>query len=73
MAQKDVICTPIGVIHSGFISPESTPLQSAFASGSTGEVTLFPEFGDGLKDIDGFSHVILVYHFHLSRGLFSYL
>ena len=68
MARKEIIHTPIGVIHSSFISPESTPLQSAFAGSSTGEVVLFPEFGDGLKDIDSFSHIILIYQFHLSRG-----
>ncbi|GAB6135045.1 hypothetical protein JCM16307_05930 [Thermococcus prieurii] len=28
---------------------------------------MFPEYADGLKDIEGFSHIILIYHFHLAR------
>jgi len=59
---------PIGVIRSPFIDPEGRPIQSSAAQGVTGTVELEPEFADGLKDLDGFSHIILIYHFHLSKG-----
>ena len=59
---------PIGVIHSPFKEPKGTPIQPAAATGTRGTVEVFPEYAKGLKDIDGFSHIILIYHFHLSRG-----
>ena len=58
----------IGIIHSPFIEPEGMPIQSAGAAGSQGQVEVFPEFSEGLKDLDGFSHIILLYHFHRSRA-----
>jgi len=59
---------PIGVIHSPFKEPKGTPIQPAAAKETRGTVEVFPEYAKGLKDVDGFSHLILIYHFHLSRG-----
>jgi len=59
---------PIGVIHSPFKEPEGTPIQPAGAKGTDGIAEIFPEYAEGLKDIEGFSHIILLYHFHLSKG-----
>ena len=59
---------PIGVIHSPFKEPKGTPIQPAAAKGISGTVAVFPEYAEGLKDIEGFSHIILIYHFHLSSG-----
>ena len=58
---------PIGVIHSPFKEPKGTPIQSAGAEDVEGTVEVFPEYADGLKDIEGFSHLFLLYHFHLSE------
>ena len=44
------------------------PLQPAGAVGIQGTVEVFEEYQSGLKDIDGFSHIILLYHFHRSRS-----
>lgn len=44
------------------------PIQSSGALGIKGTVELFTEYAAGLKDIDGFSHIILVYHFNLAKG-----
>lgn len=63
-----IIFTPIGVIRTGFTAREGTPIQPAFAADVPGRVEVFPEYADGLKDLDGFSPVILVYHLHLSEG-----
>ena len=57
----------IGIIHSPFKEPKGTPIQPIAAQGNDGTVELFKEYTEGLKDLDGFSHVILVYHFHLSK------
>ena len=59
---------PIGVIHSPFKEAKGTPIQPSGAIGIEGTVEVFPEYGAGLKDIDGFSHLILLYHFHLTEG-----
>jgi tRNA-Thr(GGU) m(6)t(6)A37 methyltransferase TsaA len=56
----------IGIIYSPFKEPRGTPIQSIAARGIEGTVEVFQEYSEGLKDIGGFSHVILVYHFHLS-------
>ncbi len=59
---------PIGVIHSPFKGVEGMPIQPTGARGVKGTVDVFAEYCAGLKDIEGFSHIILVYHLHLSRG-----
>ncbi|HHR86119.1 MAG TPA: tRNA (N6-threonylcarbamoyladenosine(37)-N6)-methyltransferase TrmO, partial [Candidatus Acetothermia bacterium] len=43
-------------------------IQPAGAEGITGTVEVFDRFAEGLKDLDGFSHVILIYHLHRSSG-----
>jgi len=55
---------PIGVIHSPFQTIQDMPIQSVGATGIRGEVELLAEFAAGLKDLEGFSHIILLYHFH---------
>jgi tRNA-Thr(GGU) m(6)t(6)A37 methyltransferase TsaA len=60
--------TPIGIIHSPFRELQGMPIQPAGAVGVKGTVELFEEFRGGLKDLDGFSHIILLYHFHRSQG-----
>jgi len=57
----------IGVIKTPFKEKRGTPIQPKAARGVKGVVEVFEEFKEGLKDIDGFSHIILIYHFHLSK------
>jgi tRNA (Thr-GGU) A37 N-methylase len=47
--------SPIGVIHSGHIVPEKTPIQPVYAGSCTGTVEVLPEYADGLDDLDGTS------------------
>lgn len=54
----------IGLIHSPFKNIREMPIQSVGASGIKGIVEVFPAFTEGLKDVEGFSHIILLYHFH---------
>ena len=58
----------IGVIHTPFTKPKGMPIQPAGAVGVKGTVEVFEEYRAGLKDLDGFSHVVLLYHFHRSQG-----
>jgi len=65
---NEIKYNPIGVIHSPFKEPRGTPIQPSGAAGTDGTVEIFPAYIEGLKDVEGFSHIILIYHFHLSRG-----
>lgn len=58
---------PIGVIHTPFTESEKTPLHPA-RSQATGTVEVFPEYAQGLQDVEGMSHLILLYVFHRSQG-----
>ena len=64
----DIIYQPIGHIYSPFVDPNGMPIQPPGAKGVQGNIEIFPKFEKGLKDLDGFSHIILIYHFHLARG-----
>jgi len=59
---------PIGVIRSPFTKIEGMPIQPTGAIGIQGSIEIFPEYQEGLKDLDGFSHIVLLYHFHRSEG-----
>ena len=58
---------PIGIIHSPFESVKGVPIQPTAAAGIRGSVEILPQFAAGLQDLDGFSHVILIYHFDRVR------
>ncbi|MEW5759213.1 MAG: tRNA (N6-threonylcarbamoyladenosine(37)-N6)-methyltransferase TrmO [Candidatus Thermoplasmatota archaeon] len=57
--------TPIGIIHSPYKNKEEIPIQ-AYLSEEVGEIEVFDDYVEGLKDIEGFSHIVIVYFFHLS-------
>ncbi|MFH2102383.1 MAG: tRNA (N6-threonylcarbamoyladenosine(37)-N6)-methyltransferase TrmO [Chloroflexota bacterium] len=63
----EVIFRPIGIIHSPFDRLEDMPIQPTSDLSAAGTVEIFPEFVDGLKDLGGFSHIYLLYHFHKVR------
>jgi tRNA-Thr(GGU) m(6)t(6)A37 methyltransferase TsaA len=63
-AVASVTFAPIGVIRSPHTSGDSTPIQPVYASGVTGYAEIFPEFAGGLSDLEGFSHIHLIYCFH---------
>lgn len=62
-----LLMKPIGVIHSPFSDKAQTPIQPN-RSQATGQVEVFPEYVPGLQDLEGFSHIYLLYTFHLSEG-----
>ena len=65
---EPVVFKPIGVIHTPFPHPKGAPIQPSRSSHMKGWIELSPEFIPGLSDLDGFSHITLLYHFHLSEG-----
>ncbi|MCX5904959.1 MAG: tRNA (N6-threonylcarbamoyladenosine(37)-N6)-methyltransferase TrmO [Proteobacteria bacterium] len=64
---EEIKYQPIGTIHSPFKEIAGMPIQPAGAKGVTGTIDIDPAYAEGLKDLEGFSHIILVYHFHLSK------
>jgi len=59
-----LVYQPIGIIHTPFNTMNGMPIQASAAQGVRGQVEVYPEFARGLTDIEGFSHIILLYHFH---------
>jgi tRNA-Thr(GGU) m(6)t(6)A37 methyltransferase TsaA len=59
---------PIGIIHSPFDRLKKIPIQSQSNTARTYEATveIFPQFKEGLENIEGFSHIYLIYYFHLA-------
>ena len=57
---------PIGIIYTSFKRPEDVPIQPCYSE-EIGEVDVFEEFAGGLRDIDGFSHIICLYWSHKSK------
>ncbi len=65
---ESIVFRPIGVIHTPFSQPKGTPIQPSRSKREKGWIEIFPEFVPGLSDLEEFSHITLVYHFHLSKG-----
>jgi tRNA-Thr(GGU) m(6)t(6)A37 methyltransferase TsaA len=55
---------PIGMIHSPHKSIEDMPIQPKGAAEVIGQVIVDEKYIDGLQDLDGFSHLYLLYSFH---------
>lgn len=60
---------PIGVIRSHHHEPKETPVQPVCAEGSHGRIEVYPDFVDGLDDIEGFSHLHLIYWLHRASDI----
>jgi len=58
---------PIGIIRSPFKTIEGMPIQPAGARAVRGTIDIHPEYEEGLNDLKGFSHIILLYHFHRAK------
>jgi tRNA-Thr(GGU) m(6)t(6)A37 methyltransferase TsaA len=59
--------TPIGIIHSPYKDREEAPHQG-HRSDKISQIEVFKEFEEGLKDTEGFSHLVVIFWFHKSRG-----
>ncbi len=57
---------PIGVIHTPFKKLKGMPIQPTGACGVSGTAEVYQDFAVGLQDLEGFSHIMLLYHFHRS-------
>lgn len=60
---------PIGIVRSPFSTADGMPIQPSGEAAARGTVELLPEYSAGLADLEGFSHIILLYHFHQVREM----
>jgi len=58
----------IGTIYTPFLSEENMPIQPAAATKVEGKIIIREDLVPALSDLDGFSHIILIYYFHKSKG-----
>lgn len=65
---QEIIIKSIGIIHTPHLDIKNMPIQPIAAEGIIGHIELLPEYTKGLKDLEGFSHITLVYHFHKIQG-----
>jgi tRNA (adenine37-N6)-methyltransferase len=65
---SEIIYKPIGLIHSPYKGLRNLPVQPSGAVGIKGFIEIFPEYESGLADLDGFSHVVVIYHMHLVKS-----
>ncbi len=64
---NELTYNPIGVVHSPFKEPKNVPIQATASQGIEGTIEIYPQYVEGLKDLEGFSHIILLYNFHLVK------
>ncbi|PVZ68837.1 tRNA (N6-threonylcarbamoyladenosine(37)-N6)-methyltransferase TrmO [Pelagibaculum spongiae] len=61
---QQVSIQPIGVINTSFTEKSGVPIQAKYGDEFVGEILLETQYVEGLKDLDGFSHIHLIYHFN---------
>lgn len=67
-AEKAEVCIEIiGTVHSPFEKSEGTPIQPTAAKDAKGTIEIKPQFKEGLSDLEGFSHIVVLFGFHLSN------
>ena len=65
---EEIIIKPIGTIFTPHTTIKNMPIQPLAAKGIKEYIKLLPEYTEGLKDLKGFSHITLIYHFHKIKG-----
>lgn len=63
-----ITLSPIGVIHTPFRRTQGMPIQPAGAADVMGTVEIRSQYEKGLDGLEGFSHIVLLYTFHLASG-----
>ena len=66
--KEEIRIKPIGIIHTPYKEPKGIPIQGKFEKDVKGQIEIFSQYQKGLKDIEGFSHLILIYYFDRAKG-----
>src|SRR5262245_31760829 len=65
---QTIIYTPIGVVHSPYTTLAGMPIQTVAAAGVAATIELDPSYAAGLRDVEDFSHLLIISHLHLMQG-----
>ncbi len=65
---QSITIHPIGLIRTPHTDIRNMPIQPIAAQGIRGHIELLPQYAEGLSDLEGFSHITLLYHFHKIKG-----
>lgn len=65
--RNDIVFWPIGVVRSPHMDPSRTPIQPRYAKDIEGRIEIYPEYEEGLTDVEGFSHIVVLFHLHRAR------
>ena len=65
---SEIVFRSIGVIHSPFAEPKDMPIQPAGAENVEGTIEIYPEFAEGVEDLEGFSRIYVLFHLHRAQG-----
>lgn len=60
----EIKSNPIGIVHSPYITAEGTPIQPILAKNNMAQIEIYEEYVDGLKDLEQFSHIYVLFHLH---------
>ena len=71
--ESTILYKPIGIIRTPYKDITEMPVQPCGALDVEGVIEIYPEYTAGLIDLEGFSHIILLYHFHLIKGYKLYV
>jgi len=63
---EEICFRPIGIIYTPFESISGVPRQSSLSK-AEGVIEIFEEYQEGLKNLEGFSHIYCIYHFDLIK------
>jgi len=59
---------PIGIVHTPYASVEDIPRCASERFEGSAVVEVFPQYAEGLRDVEGFSHMMLLAHLHKAPG-----
>jgi len=62
--KNDIVFRPIGVVRSPHTDPSRTPIQPRYAKDTEGRIEIYPQYEEGLTDVEGFSHIVVLFHLH---------
>jgi len=65
--RNDITFRPIGVVRSPYTDPSRMPIQPRYARDIEGRIKIYLEYEEGLTDVEGFSHIVVLFHLHRAR------
>jgi tRNA-Thr(GGU) m(6)t(6)A37 methyltransferase TsaA len=68
VADQEVCYSPVGVVRSPFETADDVPRRNARSTDANGRVELAARYAEGLAELEGFSHVLVLAHLHLAEG-----